>query len=109
MRSVGRGGEGKSAGEMFAGTMPYCAYLRRMRRTMLSALIAGQGKGSCFMSIITLTSSPVTVRTEAPGSLLGTSWMFVMMPSMMTSGTKLNRTVRTTRLKGRSRGFNSSP
>ncbi len=89
--------------------MAYCAYLATMMRTMLSALIAGHSTASCFKSIITLTSSPVTVRIEAPGALLGTSCTFVMMPSMMTCGTRLKETVSTTRLKGLSRGFSRSP
>jgi hypothetical protein len=55
-------------------------------------------------SIIRLTSSPVTVRVEAPGWLLGVSSWWVMTPSIRTRGTTPMVTTMTTRLKVLSNG-----
>src|SRR5579863_397784 len=56
--------------------------------------------GSSIRSIMTLTSSPVTVRTEPPTSLLGaTSWR-VTMPSIKTVGIPFSTIMTITRIPG---------
>src|SRR5689334_7866611 len=104
---VGMGNLGMTGGMMIGapGGQPSIGYFARMRPAWTMSGMAGYGRVVSIMFIITLTSSPVTLSVDAPGSSDGVSWNWVMKPSMSTVGVRSRRTMTTTRLNGRSNGL----